>query len=120
MQSWMRDARSSHEGEGRMSPVHKVTSPPTTTYSPPDKKTRRMSGFKPIDCNEHEVISNLSTREAYRRIEAHINEVPSLNTGTIEANNQVKLWKATGLPVKLTKTTENTIFFHSVELDLDY
>lgn len=112
MQSSVRDAGSSDEDE--------LTSPPMMTYSPPEKKTRRMSGYKPTNCNEHEVISNLSTREAYRRIEAHINEVPSLNTCTIEANNQVKLWKATGLPVKLTKTTQNTIFFHSVELDLDF
>jgi len=89
-------------------------------YSPPEKKPRRKSGYKPTDCKEHEVISNLSTRDAYRRIEAHINECPFLNTCTIEANNQVKLWKATGLPVKLTKTTQNTIFFYSVELNLDY
>jgi len=109
MQSWGRDAATFY-------------TPPKTNYSPPEKKLRRKSGYKPTDCKEYEVISNLGTRDAYRRIEAYINECPSLNTCTIEANNQVKLWKATGLPVKLTKTTQKTIFFHSVELepDLDY
>ena len=118
MQSSGRDAGTSDEDDGGIRDPRTI-SLPKTTYSSPDKKARRMSGYKPTNCNEHEVISNLSTREAYRCIEAHIKEVPSLNSCTIEANNQVKLWKATGLPVRLTKTTESTIFFHSVELDLD-
>ena len=97
-----------------------ITSPPKQAYSPPDKKSRRMTGFIPTNCSEHEVISNLSTREAYTRMEAHINQDPDGNCCTFEADGRVKLWKATVLPVKLTKTKKSTIFFHAEGLNFEY
>ena len=95
-------------------------SPPVQTYSPPEKTTRRMSGFKPANCSEHDVISNLSIREAYTRMTAHINQDPYWNCCTLEGDNEAILWKATVLPVMLTKTKNSTIFFHADGLHLKY
>lgn len=84
-------------------------------YSPPDK-VKKKSGYKPTNCAEEEVISNLSTREAYRFATAYINEDRSKNCCTIEADNavnMVKLWKATELPVKLTKADRSMTFLYA-------
>ena len=110
--------RSDHDG--RITPPAAVVSPPKQTYSPPDKNTRRMSGYKPANCSEHDVISNLSTRKAYTRMTAYINQDLYRNCCTLEADNQVILWKAAVLPVKLTKTKNSTVFFYAEGLDFNY
>ena len=79
-----------------------------------------MSGFKPANCNEHDVISNLIVREAYTRMTAHINQDPYWNSCTLEGDNKGILWKATMLPVTLTKTKNSTVFFYAEGLDLKY
>lgn len=74
-------------------------------------KVRTILGYKPTNCGEPEdVISNLSTRDAYRRATAHINEDPDRHCCTIEADKVVKLWKAIELPVKLTKADRSMTF----------
>ena len=114
--------RSKHDG--RNSPPSRkrstALSPPDQTYSPPDKNTRKMPGYKPANCSEHDVISNLSTRKAYKRMTAYINQDLYRNCCTLEADNQVILWKAAVLPVKLTKTKNSTVFFYAEGLDFNY
>ena len=86
---------------------------PKQQYSLP-AKVKKMSGYKPTNCGEPEdVISNISTREAYRHATAHINKDPRQNCSTIEADNSVKLWKATELPVKLTKADRGMTFLYA-------
>ena len=66
------------------------------------------------------MISNLSTRDAYRRMASYIDEDPGRNCCTFEADNQVKLWKATVLPVELTNTDVSiTFFYNELLLELD-
>lgn len=89
---------------------------PKQQYSLP-AKVKKMSGYKPTNCGEPEdVISNISTREAYRRATAHIKEDPYKNCSTIEADNAVKLWKATELPVMLTKAERGMTFLYAGKL----
>ena len=106
--------------DGRNTPQLAWKTPVFQTYAPPEKTTRRMSHFTPANCNEHDVISNLSTRKAYICMTAYINQDPYRNCCTLEGDNQVILWKATVLPVKLTKTKNNTVFFYAEGLDLKY
>ena len=110
------------EDDGRSTPPFQdflTVSPAVQTYTPPEKSTRRMSGFKPANCSEHDArVSNLSTREAYTRMIAHINQDPHWNCCTLEADNQVIFWKATVLPVKLKKTNNSTVFFYAEGLEL--
>ena len=94
------------------------TSPKRQEYSPP-YKVKKKPGYKPTNCTEEEVISNLNTRDAYRFATAYINEDRSNNCCTIEADNavnMVKLWKATELPVKLTKANGSMTFLYAVGL----
>ena len=111
------------EDDGRKTPPFqhsKFRSPADQTYSPPEKNTKKLPGFTPSNCSEHGVISNLGTREAYRRMIAFINQDPYWNCCTFEDHNKVILWKASVLPVKLTKTKNSTTFFHAERLDLKY
>lgn len=66
------------------------------------------------------MISGLSTRKAYRRAEDHIDEDPYNNCCTIEDYDDTGLklymWKATELPVKLTKDRSSTTFLCFKEL----
>lgn len=71
-------------------------------YSP--NNILKKPGYTPTNCGDPEyVISKLSTRDAYKRATAHIDEDRSKNCCTIETDNVVKLWKAAEIPVKLTK-----------------
>ena len=93
-------------------------------YSTKSKKIKRKIGYRPANCGEPEdVISNLSTRAAYTHAADHIDEDPYNNCCTIghEDDYGVKLctWKATELPVKITKdgTTVTTTFLYFKELE---
>lgn len=111
------------EDDGRSTPPFEEgwkVSPAVQTYSPPEKSTKRLYGFKPANCSEHDArVSNLSSREAYTRVIAHINQDPHSNCCTVDADKQVIFWKATVLPVKLKKTKE-TVFFYADGLELKY
>ena len=82
-------------------------------YSSPNK-IKRKSALIPTNCGEpKDVISNLSLRAAYRRATAHIEQDPYSNccTITVDSAHEVKLWKATELPVKLTRTSDRSMTF---------
>ena len=79
----------------------------------------RKPGFIPTNCGEPTaVITNESSRKAYRRMTLYIDKEPEKNCCTIDHDNVLKLYKATELPVKLTKADHKTTFFHSEDLDL--
>ena len=91
----------------------------TTIYSSRPDRIKTKSDYRPTNCGEpKQVISNLSKRAAYRRATNHINEDPCNNSCTIEADSELKLylWKATELPVKLTKDKSSTTFLYFKEL----
>ena len=80
----------------------------------------RMPGFIPTNCGEPTtVISNEGSRDVYRRMTVYIDEDPDRNCCTIDNDNVLKLYKATELPVKLTKADSRTTFFCSEHLDLE-
>jgi len=80
----------------------------------------RKHGYIPSNCGEPTaVIPNLSTRNVYRGMSIYINEDPTKNCCTIDDGDVLKLYKATELPVKLTKADRTTTFFCSEELDLE-
>ena len=91
-------------------------------YSSPDK-IKTKSSYIPTNCGEpKDVISNLSLRDAYRRATVYIDEDPYNNCCTIEAASEFKLylWKATDLPVKITKdksASSSTTFLYFKELE---
>ena len=87
-------------------------------YSSPDR-IKTKAKYRPTNCGEPEkVISNLSKTAAYKRATDHIDEDPCNNSCTIEADSELKLylWKATELPVKLTKDKSSTTFLCFKEL----
>lgn len=81
-------------------------------YSPQDKiETKR--GYRPANCGEtRRVISDLGMRTAYRQATDYIDEDPNNNCCTIESDDDIwfklYMWKATTLPVKLTKDKSMT------------
>jgi len=78
----------------------------------------RKSGYIPTNCGEPTaLISNESGRELYRRVVFFIAQDPEKNCCTIDNDNVLKLYKATELPVKLSKDNRTTTFFHSKCLD---
>ena len=82
-------------------------------YASPNK-IKTKSALIPTNCGEpKDVISNLSLRAAYRRATAHIEQDPYNNccTLTVDRGHEVKLWKATELPVKLTRTSDRSMTF---------
>ena len=81
---------------------------------------KKKSGYQPCNCIECPRLSSplADDREPYRIVTAHIEEDPLHHCGTIGANNQLKLWKATELPVKLKKVEESITFFYSEKLDV--
>jgi len=90
-----------------------------TVYGSPDR-VKTKPDYRPTNCGEpKDVISNLSSRMAYRRATDHIDEDPLYNCCTIEAGSELKLylWKATELPVKLTKDKSSTTFLYFKELE---
>ena len=93
----------------------------TQKYSGKSKKIKTKVGYRPANCGEPEdVISNLSTRTAYTRAADHIDEDPYNNCCTIEDDSGFKklsIWKATELPVKLTKDETSTTFLYFKELE---
>ena len=79
----------------------------------------RKHGYIPTNCGEPiAVISNESTRNVYRSMSIYIDEDPEKNCCTIDTDNVLKLYKATELPVKLTKADRTTTFFCSEDLVL--
>lgn len=92
-------------------------------YSTKSKKIKTKPDYRPTNCGEPEdVISNLGTRTAYTRAADHIDKDPYKNCCTVidhEDDNGLKLymWKATELPVKLTKNESNTTFLCFKELE---
>ena len=86
-----------------------------------DEVPLRMHGYLPTNCGKPTaVISNESSRKAYRRMTVYIDEDPDRNCCTIDDFNVLKLYKATELPVKLSKTDRRTTFFYSGDLNLKY
>ena len=91
-------------------------------YSSPDK-IKTKSSYIPTNCGEpKDVISNLSLRDAYRRATVYIDEDPYNNCCTIEGAGVFKLylWKATDLPVKITKdksASSSITFLHFKEME---
>ena len=78
----------------------------------------RKPGYIPSNCGEPTaVITNESSRKAYRRMTAYIAKDTDRNCCTIDEDNVLKLYKATELPVKLTKADRKTTFFYSEYLD---
>jgi len=105
--------------ESSTPPRQKRKSSEAQKYSPPDR-IKRKPGYRPANCGEPKhMISDLSTRTAYRRATDHIDEDPYNNCCTIEADIGLKLymWKATELPVKLTKDRRSTTFLCFKELE---
>ena len=97
-------------------PKHQLSQP--KRHSPSDR-IKTKSGYTPTNCGEpKDVISNISTRMAYRGATTHIDEDPYNNCCTIEADSELKLylWKATELPVKLTKADSSITFLYAKEL----
>lgn len=89
-------------------------------YGSPKKTNNRISGWKPANCIEYRVISNqLSVREASTCMTDYINQDPESNCCTLEADNKLTLWKATVLPVKLTKTKESTTLVYNKALEVE-
>jgi len=90
-----------------------------SVYSSPDR-IKTKPAYRPTNCGEpKDVISNLSSRMAYRRATDHIDADPHNNCCTIETDSGLKLylWKATELPVKITKEKSDTTFLCFKELE---
>ena len=99
-------------------PKTKTTSKESAKYSSPDR-IKKKSNYRPTNCGQpKEVISNLGTRAAYRSATDHMDEDPCNNCCTIEGDSELKLylWKATEIPVKLTKDKSSTTFLYFKEL----
>ena len=97
----------------------KRTSSRKQVYSSPDKiKVKR--GYRPTNCGEpKDEISCLTSRDAYRAASDYIDGDPYNNCCTAEEDGEsvkLYLWKATELPVKLTKGTSSTVFLYFKEL----
>jgi len=74
-----------------------------------------------MNCGEPiAVISDKSTRDAYRDMSVYIDKDPGKNCCTIDAANVLKMYKATELPVKLTKADRTMTFFFSEDLELEH
>jgi len=82
----------------------------------------RKPGYIPTNCGKPTaVISKESARGAYRSATGYINkDLSGLTCCTIDHDNVLKLYKATELPVKLTKADRTTTFFCSEDLDLEH
>jgi len=94
----------------------------TQKYSTKSKNIKTKPDYRPTNCGEPEdVISNLGTRRAYTHAANHIDEDPYNNCCTIighedDSGVELYMWKATELPVKLTKDKSNTTFLYFKEL----
>lgn len=77
--------------------------------------------FQPTNCGEPTKVINAGIpRDANREAEKYILEDPSNNCCTIGNDSQVKLWKATELPVKLKKVDDGTIFMYGPHLQVEF
>ena len=80
----------------------------------------RKPGYIPTNCGEPlAVISGKSTRYVYRHMSVYIADDPNRNCCTIGADDVLKLYKATELPVKLTKVARTLTVFCSEFLALE-
>lgn len=85
----------------------------------PDIAPRKMNGYQPSNCGQPESErTGLSKREAYGAATAYIEKDIFHNCCTIEADNRVKCWKATVLPVKLKKVDRRITLIYSELLNL--
>ena len=91
-----------------------------TNSFPKNNPPRKKSGYQPSNCGEpvEESPEIQSSRDAYRIVAAYISNDPSKNCCTIGADNRVKMWKATELPVILEKADKSITFFCSEWMDV--
>ena len=77
-------------------------------------KPRKVTGYQPINCKVTDCKSPpfKSKTEAYKAASSYLMENdPWHNCCTIGADNRVKLWEATELPVKLKNVDKRITFF---------
>ena len=92
-----------------------------TGLSRPNFAPRKMKGYQPSNCGKPEKeITGLSDREAYRAATGYIDQDPFHNCCTIEADNRLKLWKASAKPVELEEADQKITFVFSENLHLQH